>query len=299
MVEPPPPEALQNPEANPLTAALVSRVAAQHGIRVLVIKGLSLEFHELRPGYISADVDVLVEPDRFDSLVAALATDGWEARPSTALSTRLPHHSDTLLNPQRPNDIDVHSHFPGLLVTPRSAFDTLWENRVQVSLAGGACWIPDRISAIVIWALHSLRSTSKQPRHEAELSQLVDDVLPALSAAESQELARRIVSLGALRPLRAIPAVESLVDACSGALEVDGAYADWQQMIVMTHSRAPFIQALRSRPLRDWPWLIRWGVWPPREDLKLIDPSMVDTTVGRLKARSRRLTGFIRRLLMQ
>lgn len=59
----------------------MASVGRAHGIRLLVVKGDALARMGLREPRVSADVDVLVEPDRFDELCAALEGAGWSERP--------------------------------------------------------------------------------------------------------------------------------------------------------------------------------------------------------------------------
>ena len=60
---------LELAEATDLVSAFAARVADQCGVRALLVKGLSLERHGLRQGHVSADVDLLVEPDKFEDLL--------------------------------------------------------------------------------------------------------------------------------------------------------------------------------------------------------------------------------------
>lgn len=74
-------EVLDHRAGNLLGAALVADRAARLGIRIVFVKGISLEFHRLRKNHISADVDVLVEQGRAMELVANLASDAGSSAP--------------------------------------------------------------------------------------------------------------------------------------------------------------------------------------------------------------------------
>ena len=285
---------LTYPEANPLAAALVSRLAQKRGIRALVIKGLSLEHHGLRTGHISADVDVLVEAGRLDELVAAITATGWELRPTSTGDRLMTHHSVTLLNPAWPNDLDVHSTFPGMLAGPETCFEALWEHRVPTVLGGCPAWIPDRPSTMVIWALHSLRGSARQSRHASELAELVA-VVPSLTDSERAQLADRIVELGADRPLLEVPVLAQLVGDRQG-LVADGAWDDWQGKVAQAHEASPWLQVLRETRPRDFPRVLCRAVWPTSHDLKLLDHTTVDTPLGRVRARGRRIGRLFRRM---
>lgn len=283
-------------EANPLAAALVCRIAAERDIRMLVIKGLSLEHHGLRAGHVSADVDLLVDPARFGELLDAITGVGWRLRPTTSGGRLMTHHSVTLLHPAWPNDIDVHTTFPGLLAGPEASFEVLWRNRAEASLASVSCWIPDRPSAIVIWALHSLRGSARQSRHESELRQLVVDVVPTLAEVERRRLGDRIVELGADRPLREVPELAVLSGDRHGPV-ADGEWDAWQAKLAQARDASPWLQVLRAARPRERPRILAMAVWPSRRDLELLDPTTVATPIGRLHARLRRFGRLLRRVL--
>ena len=84
-------------DAGALAAAWVSYVGERRGIRLLVIKGQSLAYHGLRPARTSADVDVLVEPRRFDELCAEILDAGWRERATTEVGAVWAGHSLTFL----------------------------------------------------------------------------------------------------------------------------------------------------------------------------------------------------------
>jgi len=282
-------------EANPLVAALVCRLADDLGIRALVIKGLSLAHHGLRTDRVSADVDVLVEPTRFEELLAAILGVGWTLRPTSTGDRLMIRHSVTLLHRAWPNDIDLHSTFPGLLAGPGAAFEELWRHRTRVVLGGVPCWIPDRASALVIWGLHSLRGNVRQPRHDAELDQLTA-VLPGLSAREREDLAERVVGLGADLPLREVPEFAGITGDRHGIAD-EVALAEWRSKVATAKEVSPWLQVLRETPPLRRPCVLWQAVWPSREDLLVLDPSARDTVLGRGQARVRRFGRVIARAL--
>lgn len=283
---------LELAEATQLVAALTAWVAEQRGVRALLVKGLSLERHGLRQGHASADVDLLVEPDKFEDLIRAFLERGWSRRPDTLMSGRMTTHSVALIKDGWPNDIDLHREYPGLLVGPARAFDVLWDHRVPATFAGIRCWIPDRESAIVIWALHSLRGTDRQPRHRAELRQLTREILPRLSERGRVTLGLRIGDLGAapLRPL-CLPA---------GAWDEHGAPGPaaliaWNRKLAQNRAFSMWSQVLKEAHPREYPYLLFRAVWPSGHDLQLMDPGLVNTPVGRLRARLLRVTRLARK----
>lgn len=221
---------------------------------------------------------------------------GWRARPRPSAAALTPDHSEALLNTNWPTDIDLHHQFPGLLAGPERAFEVLWEHREQMMVAGFPCWIPDRASSIVIWALHSLRGTHTQPRHAEELAQLVNDVLPKLSEAERLELADRIVELGADEPLRVVPEFAEIIGDRRGP-QAPGALEAWLGKVAQAHEVTPWLQVLREARPADRPGLVLRALWPSAHDLRLTDELLVDTPLGRVQSRGRRAWRLVRRFV--
>ena len=153
--------ALSTPEAVLLAHALVARLADDAGARVLFIKGPTAVAQGVRPPRPSSDVDVLVEPQSFEAVCAALERCGWELR---APDSSLQHagdlafeHSAHYIHRQWSTDIDVHYLFPGFLAPPQQVFDALWSRRDSVQIAGVAVPAPDRLGQSLVVALHALR----------------------------------------------------------------------------------------------------------------------------------------------
>lgn len=276
-------------EANHLAAVLASRVAAASGLRVVVIKGLALAEHALRADRVSADVDVLLDShEAVGELAEALASHGWRPRPGTFGSARMTTHSLTLSHPRWPNDLDVLGEFPGL---SGPAFEAIWSTR-KAMLGGQRCWIPDPWSLVVIWALPSLRSSEEQPRHVTELADVVDGVLPTLSAFERNVLATRITQLGAAPAFGTTRGFDTLLAGRHLPSETNEA---WQRTLEKTHSLTPWLQVLRDAPRRERPLVLWHALWPNAHDLRVMDPELVDTPLGRLIARARRWVKLARR----
>jgi len=134
-------------EGNALAAAQVTRLTQQIGARAIFIKGFSLEYHGLRRGHLSSDIDILVAPEDFEATSTALETAGWVERPTSFLGSRMGNHSRSYIQELWPNDIDLHFEYPGLLAGRSLVFEALWSRRVQIHYGGQMCWIPDRSSS--------------------------------------------------------------------------------------------------------------------------------------------------------
>ena len=252
-------------EANELLAAWVAARAAALGIRALLLKGRPLADDGLREPRVSSDVDLLVEPPRFDEYCAALEAAGWHEFPSTFASERFTVHSRTFRKEGWPNSLDVHSDYPGFLREPAVAFDALWAQRRTAMFAHQPVETPSRAANVVVLALHSLRGDVREPRHRAELARLE---MVSFDDAERRAIADTAHRTGASYPLRLLLA-RWHIEAVDAHLLADSARSrEWMWRAAEAHgSLAPWLRALRDSR---WPHTLRvarHALWPRREDM--------------------------------
>ena len=190
----PPGEVLRINESIVLSAALISHVAAECNIRVLLIKGPAATLVGARPVRPSLDIDVLLQRSDLKALLAALEQRGWAAR-IPEVSEAFPEHSTTLINPGWPSDIDVHWRFPGFYEKESVVFERLWTARESVELGGRPVWTLSHNDALLVTLLHALRSPAKGVLH--------DDVTFCLNKIGSAPQVHydRAMELGAIGPL--------------------------------------------------------------------------------------------------
>jgi hypothetical protein len=232
--------------------ALVTRAADDVGARVLVIKGLVNEAHGLREPHVSADVDVLVEPTRLQDVVAGLCSHGWTRVPLPPVASPFGAHSVALAHARWPCEIDVHDRFPGFLADPSQVFETLWEDRADVTLGHVHVPATGLHGTALILALHALR-TPHASRSERELAGLV-------RRAESRGIGPgRLLTLAeatgcttTARPLLAALGVDPGPSAAA-----DRAVQEWElrRLIGPTRNLGWLIAARRTPPWR-WPALL-------------------------------------------
>lgn len=173
-----------------LAHALVARLAADAGARILFIKGPTAVAVGARPDRPSTDVDVLVDPASFGTLCQVIETCGWQlrvpagaGRPASDLAFE---HSAHYIHPEWPCDVDVHYLFPGFLAPPTDVFDALWERRTEVSVAGRVTPTIDLLGQALVVGLHALRDPDK-PRSVQDLDHL-ESALAELSEQARHEL---------------------------------------------------------------------------------------------------------------
>lgn len=281
-------------EANELLAAWACQVAADHGIRVLLIKGRMLSDDGLRAVRVSADVDLLVEPARFDEYCDTVLAAEWEEFPSTFASAHFTLHSRSFRKAGWPNSFDVHSEYPGFLRPPATVFDALWATRRSATFAHRECPVPSRVAGAMILALHSLRGTHKQERHHDEL---VGVLAVSFTDAEKSELAALTTATGSG------PALENVLPEWGIEVNVDAdllrtdAYREWRRKTAEAQgAAASWILLLTRSPWHRKPEVLLRAAWPSRADFLTEHPEVPDRTWPQISARIARWGHGVRRL---
>ena len=277
-------------EAVELCSAWVDHLARSLGVRALIIKGATLARQGLRAPRVSADVDVLVDPARFDDFRAALVGAGWEERPLPFISSRVSPHSVTFIRSGWPCDIDLHSHFPGFLADDRVVFDELWSRRASVLFADRVIPVPDRMSSVLISALHALRDGTSSWRAEADLKNLRE---MQLSEAERATLAKLAEATGCDGSL------EEFLRGLEVSVQPDDTTAlrAWRARVAsQTQGAYPWLMLWRASPWSQRPGVVARALWPTDRDILLAHPSVQDRFLPLAGARLRRLGRGLRGL---
>lgn len=270
-------------EAVELGHAWVQAVADARGIRVLFIKGPGLHRQGLRRKRVSADVDVLVEPARFAELCEAIRDSGWRTRPENFISQRTTLHSEALLRQGWPCDLDLHGFYPGFLAAPDDVFEALWARHERMTFASADCNVPDRVSGMLILALHSLRSAKIEPRHGDELEQLMRVPFSDRERADAAALA---LATGCAATLQSVLVRLGIAVEPPAAEFASAELREWRERVAAGSYGAYFwLYAWRHADGRDRFSIVWRAFWPTRADLLATRPETVDTTVGRLRAR--------------
>jgi hypothetical protein len=283
-------------EAVELCTAWLAYFARANGIRVLVLKGAALTRQGLRDTHPSSDVDILVDPPRFNEFLALIEAAGWGRFEETFATEQFTSHSLTLRRDGWPNSIDVHSSWPGFLRAADETFAVLWHRRVQLEYGGVRCDVPDRQSNFLMLALHSLRGNTHQVRHQRELEHLLRIDLDDGERAEIERLARLT---GSVAPLRHVLSAVG-IGVSTSTDELRGApYLEWHRKLVQTRTRgraASWIIELRRVDWRRKPVILRHAVWPTDHDLLAEHPTVPDRALARTWARIARLGRGMRQL---
>ena len=285
---------LQLDEANELLSAWACAQASNHGTRALLIKGRALADDGLRAPRTSADVDLLVEPDRFDDYCAAVLAAGWEEFPPTFASSHFILHSRSFRKVGWPNSFDVHSEYPGFLRGPSNAFNALWESRRMLTFAHRDCPAPSRAANALILALHSLRGAREQPRHQDELAHVS---AITFTDTERDELAELAAATEASLPLRKVLAGWGVDVEPDAALSGSAAAREWQRKTTETEGLVvSWILLLARAPWRSKPGIVLRALWPSRADLVVSHPEFPDRLWQQVWCRIARWGRGLRRL---
>lgn len=274
-------------EATELLTAWVSARAEQHGIRALVIKGRTLADDGLRPARVSSDVDLLVEPDRFDELCARITESGWTDLPGTFAGRHFSVHSRTLRREGWPAALDIHREYPGLLRDPAEAFEALWRSRRVAVFGHRGCPVPSRPAGAVILALHGLRGTRRQARHANDVARLPH---VRFRASEHAELSRLVVETGAAPALGPLLAAWDLTVDVDDGLRATARGRAWRRKVAESEGSAlSWVFLLRRVPWREKPGIIGRALWPHRDDLARSSAETPGGAWSRLRTRLARL----------
>jgi hypothetical protein len=269
--------------------ALVARVAAEQGIRAFFIKGPASVLQGLRKPKTSGDVDVFVFPEGLDAMVGALQEKGWRKRPVDPDSKTFPKHSVTVDHPEWPCCIDVHFRFPGMEAPAADCFETMWASTEQLALAGQDIRVPSRPLAILILALHALRSPDL-PSCREELEFLTALTREEALASAILRLSEATGSLAAMRPF-----VAALLPASSMPVWPEESL-EWRNRLLAQEPGSARILALVQAPWHEKPLMLWRAVFPPKQVLLSRDLHADMSPQGLLVQHAARWGRFLRAL---
>lgn len=261
-------------QATTLAHALCAAIGDRDDIRVLSIKGPFADVHGLRPSRSSADADVLVDPEQFDSFCSALAAVGWKERVGRETPTFIEVHSRTFIHDSWPCDIDVHRWFPGFFAEPSAVFDELWNRRRATPIGEVAVLFPSRAGGAAIAATHALRNMTVS-RHQQEWEWVRDALRDDFDSEERREFLR-LVSKGRAQwvlreQVRHITGVEPEDDLTAEERRAWQAHLDF----AADGGAVGWWMALRRQPLTRWPAFLIRAAWVPRAEIPRNDASVL------------------------
>lgn len=249
-------------EAIPLVAAHAHRVADEHRIRALLLKGRPATDLGVRADRPSVDADVWVDPGRFADYLALLGRRGWRRKPGPPDGVGW-GHAVTMIHPHWPCAIDAHRSFPGLLTDDQQSFETVWGLRQDSVVAGRVLQVPGVVPAAAITVTHAARSRV--------IGETGADTAVALARAASfsveqrDQLARLVVATGSasvLERLLQAAGVEVVPEHADPARQ-----RDWDERLdIQGQALSSWLLALRRAPWRKRPGLLVAALRPTTHD---------------------------------
>lgn len=253
---------LELPPAVPLLGAMAWRLAERSSIRALVIKGAPATAMGVRSDRPSIDVDLWVDPVRFDDYVGILHDRGWRRYAARDLGVGF-GHAVTMTHPAWPCTVDIHRRFPGLLEDDQVVFDWVWARRTTALVGRQHVAVPSLVSAAAISVLHAIRSTSRG--RTAEDLQCSLAAAARFSARERQELMDLASTTRSAEPLAQLLRVVGC-DPTSTMPAADR-LDEWRlQLRARRQVGGPFILAMRRSPWSRRIQLIQANGWPSDAD---------------------------------
>lgn len=283
-------------DAVDLLHPVVHRVAEEAGVRVLFIKGPALAMQGLRPERSSVDVDVLVDPARFEDMQAAMRRYGWRIDVPMTGPHVLTFHSKAHRHDTWPCEVDVHDRFPGFFAEPQDVFEALWARRTTVTIAGRDVPCPDVLGHATVAALHALRDPAYL-RSRRDLDYMVTVLRDRLDTSQLAELAGLALDTGASDTLR------PFLDALGAPRLGEGSTSpqDLAAWRVRTASSGgvktvPYLYQLTRLPVRRWPRLLWHALVLTEAEIRRDQPEAAPGAWGLFRARVRRLGWGLRDL---
>ncbi|GAB3630748.1 hypothetical protein GCM10027421_01010 [Microbacterium shaanxiense] len=135
--------------------AAIEVIARRAGIRVLHVKGATLDRSLRRVRRSGTDVDVMVDPLAVPAMHAALTHHGWSVYSSFVEGSPF-GHAQTYHHTEW-GYLDLHRRFPGIGVPDQDGFEVLWAAREAHASAGIECAIPSVDAQAVLFVLNAAR----------------------------------------------------------------------------------------------------------------------------------------------
>lgn len=286
------PSSLTLREAVPLAHALVQRVACEHDVRVLFIKGPAAVEQHLRPARQSADVDALVDPARLELLRGRLTEMGWVDEHPYSTPTAA-DYSRTHRHRAWPCELDLHVRFPGFFADPQAVFDLLWARRAVVDVAGQEIPCPDVQAHALLLALNSLRDPHKLAK-SVPLEELVEHVAATFDAEALAGLGRLAQALGASDTSAPfLSMVGAPNEGLGSTAETD--LAAWELRTQPAWRVATWLRGFRKQPVRSRPAYLWRALVLSEAEIRSGHPELPPGRRALARARWRRLKRGARR----
>lgn len=140
--------------------AAVEVIARGAGVRLLHIKGDTIDASIRAQRRVGSDVDVLVHPAMAGTMHERLVEHGWSVY-STFLDGSPFGHAQTYHHPDW-GFLDLHRRFPGIRIGEKTAFELLWTGHGRYDAAGVSCAVPSVDWQAVLFMLNAARGRDRR-----------------------------------------------------------------------------------------------------------------------------------------
>jgi hypothetical protein len=267
---------------------IVSRLRARD-IRPLLIKGpvTARLLYDDPDERVSADIDLLVSPDRFDDAAAVLRDLGFRKRYSEARPSEQTEHADewALAGPL-PVAVDLHRSL-FLVTDPARAHAVLSRHTEVISCGAVPIDAPDDAGSALIMALHAAQHLGQTTRPQDDLRRAIAR-LPAATWTQASERATELgVSPAFALGLRTVPEGDALAAMLAldepppegSRLRIAGAFRDAPRLV----------DALRASDWRALASSLRDATFPSRAFMHAKYPQTIGSLPRLLLAYAGRL----------
>lgn len=189
-------------EAVPVYTVLLQRLLAERGARSIAFKGPAFVALGVRLKRRSNDVDLLIHPRERDAAWSALRQAGWESVTPTYPASMDPfYYSVTFAHHLSPVTLDLHHRILGLMRDPELVFDSMWEQRAEITLAHQVVLTLSVDHALVVESVNTIKGHAN-----ADPRLVVRPVVDAASrlGVSADRVLRATQELGAARSAQAL-----------------------------------------------------------------------------------------------
>ena len=135
--------------------AAVQVIARRAGIRMLHIKGASIDRSLRATPRGGSDIDVMVDPAEVERMHAILLEHGWQVYSDFEAGSPFAH-ARTYMHREW-GYLDLHRRFPGIRIPDDRAFELLWAGHSSHDAAGISCAVPSTDAQTVLLVLNAAR----------------------------------------------------------------------------------------------------------------------------------------------
>lgn len=183
-------------------AALVGKLAREHGIRTLAVGGpVFAQLGLVSPRVLPTSM-VVVEPMYQLDLVLVLEAAGWSRESLVPSRGLLPAVYTRLTHPDLLSPLDIYDIFPGFYAAPAEVFEQLWSRRAVLQVGHTAIPALDRVGTMLVAGHNQLGALARDRRADSQIDYFVSMFRNSLTSREQESVVGLVRAVGGIEPLR-------------------------------------------------------------------------------------------------